>query len=323
MGQYITSGAGAPRFLPSRLPAIYRDGIAPITSPSAAIESQPGIDLPYVDTTAAADLYLRFLGSGRLSGETLTNYAWGLRLFNEHIGSAQFGVDEVVRMLLTVNFSDTSLRQLVEICRRFCRWLDAMYGIGDRSIYFPKIRPKPKLPRVLTVREIHSVLAAANDECEELMVLLMLDTGIRVGEAANLRMHHLLSDWFQVDGKTGQRQIPITDTIAERLRAISNDGHIWHGRRGPIRSVDSLKQKYRRIFRNAGILLPDRKNGPHVLRHTFATYFLKAGGNILSLQNILGHSNIQTTLIYLHLASEHHKAEHTLYTPTRTLGLAG
>lgn len=314
----------------NHLPAIYQGGAAPELARAATLPAPaPGIDLPTVDTVAAADLYGRWLESRSLAPSTVYTYTKAVRFFNEHIGTFYFGIEDVVRMLLAVDLGRNSKAWLVNALRRFFRWLSDAYGVEDRSCYIPEVKPQKSLPRVLSVREIHAAFAATRDDVEETMLLLMLDTGIRVGEAANLRAHYIMDGWMEVDGKTGPRQIPISEEIADRLLAISrDDGVIWVSRGntaqngiGAPKTVDGLKKQYVGIFRRAGIKHPGRPSGPHVLRHTFATYFLKAGGNILSLQNILGHSHISTTMVYLHLASDHHQAEHTLYTPARTLGL--
>ena len=62
------------------------------------------------------------------------------------------------------------------------------------------------------------------------------------------------------------------------------------------------------------------KAGPHCLRHTFATWYLRAGGGVRQLQDILGHTKIETTMIYVQLAGRDVQADHSRYSPARTMG---
>ena len=89
------------------------------------------------------------------------------------------------------------------------------------------------------------------------------------------------------------------------------------GQRGPLTKV-GVREAYKRIFARAGVT---RKMGSHTLRHTFATLYLRSGGGVRHLQEILGHSRIETTMIYVHLAGRDIQADHAQYSPVSTLGL--
>ena len=78
-----------------------------------------------------------------------------------------------------------------------------------------------------------------------------------------------------------------------------------------------MKQAYQRIFARAGI-----HDGPHALRHTFATIYLRHGGNLANLQRILGHQNIRTTSIYIHMVTDDLVAEHHQLSPAREYAIA-
>ena len=106
---------------------------------------------------------------------------------------------------------------------------------------------------------------------------------------------------------------------AEKLLDGLGDGeHLWTGRWGPIRLYGVISA-YRRIF--ARSLLTGRKLGPHTLRHTFGTEYMRSGGNVRILQNIMGQSKLETTMIYVHLSGTDVKRDHDEHTPLASLQL--
>ena len=80
-----------------------------------------------------------------------------------------------------------------------------------------------------------------------------------------------------------------------------------------------MKRVYNRLFRRAGIT--GSKLGPHTLRHTFGTSYIRSGGGVRQLQYILGHERIETTMIYVHLAGQDVQADHAKHSPARVMGL--
>lgn len=130
----------------------------------------------------------------------------------------------------------------------------------------------------------------------EPVTLLCLATGARWSEAEGLTPSRL-RDGLVTYSKTKSsrlRTVPIGDA---RERFIRNH---WK-RHGPFTGAIS---SFRRALVRSGILLP-KGQASHALRHTFASHFIQKGGNILTLQKILGHSSLAMTMRYSHLAPEH------------------
>jgi site-specific recombinase XerD len=82
-------------------------------------------------------------------------------------------------------------------------------------------------------------------------------------------------------------------------------------------TYSGVMQAYKRILRRAGISGP--RSGPHTLRHTFATEFLRRGGSLPALQRILGHADVSTTQIYMHLLLSDLRREHSSASPANGL----
>jgi len=140
-------------------------------------------------------------------------------------------------------------------------------------------------------------LLKALDDCSNtdlpIIVELCLSTGARWSEAAKLHSRNLKSGAAQyVKTKTGQsRWVGLTPKMEKKLRAIKRkDGFIFEQKRTEHQFEDALKR--------AGITLPEGQC-THVLRHTFATHYLANGGDVRALQDILGHTNLKTTMRYV------------------------
>jgi len=149
------------------------------------------------------------------------------------------------------------------------------------------------------------------------LLTLLIDTGMRTGEAAGLRKQDIKSSTVKVSGKTGEREIPISEeTRRLLLNLIEQDGgeHVFNGHKGPL----GRHGVYRIIsahMRKAGIDGP--KLGGHRLRHAFGKGYLVNGGDLRSLQQIMGHTNISTTEKYVALTLNDTIKKHQQFTPLR------
>lgn len=189
-----------------------------------------------------------------------------------------------------------------------------------RNVTTPGGRKK-MLPRVFSNAELALIYREAQrDPLDHAAVAVLIDTGMRIGELASLRTEHIDDEGVLVDGKTGQHRVPMTPTARRAVMRIAPPtGPVFRSQRGQRRPLTchSLKLRIRRLFKRAGLSGP--KLGPHTLRHTFATHYLRNGGDIHRLQRILGHSRIQQTMEYLHLADPDAFSEHNRLSPLRTL----
>ncbi len=91
----------------------------------------------------------------------------------------------------------------------------------------------------------------------------------------------------------------------------------WLGPAGARLTRSGVQQAFRRVLKRAGLTGP--KLGPHCLRHTFGTEYVRSGGNPRMLQDILGHKNLETTMVYVQLAGEAVAQDHALHSPFKLL----
>ena len=223
------------------------------------------------------------------------------------------------------NLSASSREQLAMIVKRFFRWAQEVHDIPNPIPDFKPVSRSRSLPRVLTDDEITKLLGAAQKPSNLALALLILDTGIRIGEVANLTKHSIVahSDRFEieVDGKTGMRRIPISADVARKLMQLGGDMHIWTKKGGLPIVKDSLQKRFRRMMERAAIT--GRRLGPHTLRHTFGTNFIRQGGDVVVLKDLLGHTSIEMTQKYVTLAAKDLHESHSRFVSTASKYMAG
>lgn len=164
-------------------------------------------------------------------------------------------------------------------------------------ISLSKIKEKEKEMHYLESLQIVELLNALKSYPDaELISRICLETGSRWGEAENLTIGKTKNQKATfTETKSGKnRTIPISSELSKRLAAHAKNGQLFE---------PSAKHFYAALDKTA-IKLPKGQK-THVLRHTFASHFIINGGNILTLQKILGHSDIKMTLKYAHLAPDH------------------
>ena len=198
------------------------------------------------------------------------------------------------------------------ICKRY-RFANPIELI-DSPRYPKKIMP------TLEAQEIMRLLNSVTDLRDKSLLTLLVDTGARVSEVTSLRKQDIKADSIQVTGKTGQREIPISDETRRLLLVlISTDGKselVFPGSGGKPRSRYSVYRLIRKLMKQADIQGP--KLGPHRIRHAFGKGYLVNGGDIRSLQQIMGHTNITTTEKYASLNLNDIIAKHHKFTPLRS-----
>ncbi len=181
----------------------------------------------------------------------------------------------------------------------------------SRKLKTTKINKTEKLP--LDDAEIKQLLDCFDDSVlgirNRCWVILMVDSGLRRGELLRLKLEDvdINSGFMLVNGKgSKQRFVPLGEAsrseLTQYIKRFRSSAHqsepLFVDRFGFQCSENSVKQVFQKLKSETGI---DRLH-PHLLRHTFATNYLCDGGDLETLRLILGHSDLQVTSMYLHLA---------------------
>ena len=162
------------------------------------------------------------------------------------------------------------------------------------------------------------------------IILLLLDTGMRVSELTGLKLEviDLEAGMLKVTGKgKKQRTVPFGTRVQKALwKYIQRYRHqpcnslctyLLLNQNGDPYNVDRVRNMIYWRAKNAGI--HGVRSSPHTFRHTFAISYLRNGGDVFSLQKILGHSSLEIVRMYVNLAEVDIKAAHRRFSPADNL----
>jgi len=175
-----------------------------------------------------------------------------------------------------------------------------------RVVNFATPKAMKKLPTVLSRSEVKLLIENAPTLKSRLIIKFLYSTGIRVSELCNFKRTDLeLNEgvgWVRRGKGSKDRIILLSEALKAEL-GLFIQGHgseyIFPGVDGPMapRNVQLILQ---RTTTNSGI---QKHVSPHTLRHSFATHLLENGTDIRKIQELLGHSNLQTTQIYTQVST--------------------
>jgi integrase/recombinase XerC len=196
--------------------------------------------------------------------------------------------------------------------RGFCEWLVIEGKMAtDPTLGYKVKRPKSEVPRALAHEDVSTLLAHAPDARCRLMILLMVQEGLRCLEVAGLMAHDLdlRRRTVAVRGKGGQgritRVVPLSDETMRALQGylpvVLGPGKLIRSQVDPTAGVTS--QTVSRIvgdtFKASGVKFAPRDGrSAHALRHTAATDMIDGGAEMRSVQRVLGHSSLAMTEHY-------------------------
>ena len=178
------------------------------------------------------------------------------------------------------------------------------------DLEYPKIRKS--IPKYLTFEESAKLLQAVsgqNQTRDYAILMLFLNCGIRRSELVGLNLTDVYEDRIRVVGKGNKERIvyfgsacrkAIDAYLVERKTLILTDNKALFGSRNGNRiSVDAVHALVKKAFLKAG--LDATQFSAHKLRHTAATMMLSGGVDVKTVQEVLGHENLNTTQIYTHI----------------------
>ena len=171
----------------------------------------------------------------------------------------------------------------------------------------PLAKNKEKLPAVLNMEEVNSMLEATLNLKHRLVLMFLYYTGIRLNEVVNLKWEDIDFQRGLIHLKTAKGEKERVIFLHDRLKKFIEYFNI---KKEGLILISNLGKKYdgrtiQMIVRHAaGKAEIGKKVTPHTLRHSFATHLLEAGADIRHIQKLLGHSNLQTTQIYTHVANK-------------------
>ena len=232
--------------------------------------------------------------------------------------------------------SAISVQTYVRALKAFFNWL-YREGYTDENILADLKPPKApnKLVEVLKDEEVKRILSCINTDTSTgsrgmAIVITMLDTGLRLSEVTNLKMAdaHIEEGSLKVMGKGSKERIVPLGGLAQKvlLRYVyhfrpepwnSENDTVFLTVEGRSMTNNAIKQMLKRISIRSGV----KRLHPHLCRHTFATNYLINGGDVFSLQQILGHTSLEMVRRYVTLASAQVRVQHRKFSPMDRMNL--
>lgn len=273
-------------------------------------------ELSYDDAVAQFLDYLKEYRS--FSPSTVRAYDTDLRKLREFLEKRVGRVPEPTEITreLIIQFgvslkgaAPLTLRRKYACISSFFGFLQDMgYAINNPARRLPLPKVSQPVPVCLTEEMAQQLIAAADKPWYRALIVLLLSTGIRRSEAVAITLDDINLDNRQllIRGKGDkQRVMPLTDQAVEAIHAYLPHRTKTHCRHLFVSAYDGHPIQGRVV--NAMLATTVRKAGlegqgitPHKLRHTFATHLIRNAVDIRTVQELLGHADLETTAKYLH-----------------------
>lgn len=268
----------------------------------------------------------------RYSSNTVSSYSFDICDFTKFIRGLgkifkDIKVDDVKSWILDLTerqIGKRSIKRKMSSLKSFYAWMYLQKKVDSdpfEYVHSPKVTHA--LPDFFSEKEIDALLTANEKRTDKLkdrdqaLLMLMFASGLRASEVVNLTFNQVDFDSriMKVSGKGNKdRLVPFTNSAKEAMLNYINGlrkdllkedtKYIFLNSQGNKMTVRGLEYILDEIEAKTGLY---GKIHPHMLRHSFATKMLNRGADLRTIQELLGHSSIETTSIYTHVAYENMK----------------
>lgn len=243
-----------------------------------------------------------------LSPKTAKSYIYNSDKFLSYLDISSLSCDELTvkeyfLKLYEKNYDVSTIRQIKAS-------LDFLIGNVLKKdfaiVNIPLPKKKKMLPKVLSKEEVKKMIDFTKNSKHKLVIKLLYSSGLRLQELINLKRSDINPLRKIIIVRQGKGKKDRITLLSEKLEKdlmsyfCNNKFHteyVFEGRSGKY-----SKKSVQKIIENASKII-GKKVTPHMLRHSFATHLLESGTDIRYIQKLLGHSNLETTQIYTHIAT--------------------
>lgn len=281
--------------------------------------------------------YLSYISiDRRLSKETIKSYESELKSFQkflnkEKINNVTNATKKDIEKYISScsNMKSKSIAHKITVIRELFKFL-LLIGKIDIDVTAELKGPKSEknLPDTLTIDEVDKLLdiscESTSDYRNKAILELLYSSGLRISEALSLTLNDISFDscTVRVNGKGSKdRIIPLGDLAIDAVRKYlekrgsvdkKHSDYLFLNRSGDKLSRVGFFKSLKKILQMKNI----HKNvTPHTLRHSFATHLIEGGADLRVVQELLGHSDIQTTRIYTHITNKKVEEDYKNYHP--------
>lgn len=282
------------------------------------------------------EAFISYLSSiKKMSENTIVSYRRDLNKLAAYLGEqgisrveeiSEFDLNDYVRQLDKQNFKASTISRNIASIKAFFQYLTNEGRIKEdisENLKAPKI--EKKIPTIMTVEETERLLmqpVADNPKGlrDRAMLELLYATGIRVTELISLRIEDvdLKTSLLDCRDNDRERKIPFGGKAREALVDYLSEGRekLLNGEKSDILFTNCngkpmSRQGFWKLLKAYGKKAGIEKDiTPHTIRHSFAAHLLENGADIKSVQEMLGHSDISTTQVYVKLGGNHLRQEY-------------
>jgi site-specific recombinase XerD len=247
------------------------------------------------------------------SEQTIVNYVRGLRsLMNFHNSMPEdLEIDQVIDFLNDLQVEKERNWRTIKIYVAGLRWYyQHMVDQVDLAHQIPYPKEKPSLPQVLSREELTLLFDSCLNKKHRVMFRLVYCSGLRRGEILRLTPHDLITKDGKCHIRINQgkgdkdRYTVLSKKVLIELReyylSYRPNKYLFNGRyKGSPMTAGGLHHALNAAVKRSGI---KKEVNLHILRHCFASHALEEGMNLKTLQYLLGHSSVITTMVYLHVS---------------------
>lgn len=263
--------------------------------------------------------FIKHLASQGKSSFTIVAYKKDLEQFIGFLTSIEIqdirevkkdNIDGFINKLLSENYTKKSASRKLNSIRTFFRYLKND-GVIEQNPSLDVSHPKyvQSFPRIFSKLEYRALRDfAKEDKRTYALVEILLQTGMKIGELANLRVDDAKDSGLRIRayGKTPERTIPLNKAVKKSIdeylkeRSHSKDDHLFITRTGHPLLIRNIRQIISRCFREVGI----DKATVNDLRNTFIAHQLKTGASVEYIARLVGHKRLSSTERFLNLVKE-------------------
>lgn len=240
---------------------------------------------------------------------------------------------DYLKYLDSLKYQNKSISRNLSSIRTFYSYLVEIKML-DNNVFKRVKNPKvsKKLPNYLSIVEVENILDELEEDTKEnirnkCLFELLYATGLRVSEVSNIKLKDIdfLEKSIRVLGKGSKERIAYYGDVANNLLnkylqvrsefLIKGEiDYLFINNIGGKLSRQSIENIINKIMLKSSV---NHKISPHTLRHTYATHLLDNGADLRSVQELLGHENLNTTEVYTHVSNDRLRNEYLKYHPNK------
>ncbi len=252
-------------------------------------------------------LFREVLSLRNYANQTINTYLKGVSNFFSFSNSKNLSQDELYNYAVYLSNKKLSYSHIKNSVMAVKLFSELILGKKLHSNFLSKYRRERKLPDVLSIDEVKQILNKIENLKHRTIISLIYSCGLRISEAINLKVGDIDSKRMVVkivqSKGNKDRYIPLSEKmlllLREYYKEFKPNNFLFRGQVKEIYSARSIQAILKTTLAKTNI---KKKITVHSLRHSYATHLLEQGTDISLIQKILGHKNINTTLLYTQIS---------------------